>query len=419
MNVIDIKTSLPFFLDRLNELKEPLEALRFILYVRDPRNGLGLRNLGRHGMKWFMLKYPKIFTDHIEKVPKYGRWDDLLYLIPPIFILVSIDYVKKNYLISKKLDLKNILKAQYSVTKLIEDTLKRDVKLMKEFKPVSLCAKWVPTENSSLDKKYSLVKYLCNFMKISPKKYRKNICSPLRKYIGIPETFMCEGKIKSLNISHEPYNFIQKNRKLLGSYFGKSSVEQILNMRQNKLYDDLVSINNKPLDNILWDKILFCNKNSKVKVHIFYNACPTMVTSPNSNLVVMVAYLLNSENVFPLIENSNKLNIPPSPNSFFDILHFYKTLEWTTDTFTENITNKIKSLEGLKIIISNKIYKTDSKYEKDTIYWNTSNKDKPTIVGNIVNGISPSIIEWLVNGASEPYETFSKNKILKMFPLNK
>ena len=114
-----------------------------------------------------MLQY--LFENQHEKfrkvvhlIPEYGRWDDLLSFFP-----------KADYILS-----------------LFCEKLKEDKQLMLEGKPISLCAKWAPSEGDSDDKKYGLVNLICNKMNISKREYRKEYISPLREYLDIVERYM-------------------------------------------------------------------------------------------------------------------------------------------------------------------------------------------------------------------------------------
>ena len=58
------------------------DTIANIFYMRDPRNGKGFREAGRHCYQQLMFNYPNIFKNYIESIPKYGRWDDLYCLFP-------------------------------------------------------------------------------------------------------------------------------------------------------------------------------------------------------------------------------------------------------------------------------------------------------------------------------------------------
>jgi len=119
-------------------------------------------------------------------VEKYGRWKDLQF----------ISYNLKN--IDHKIEM-NII-----AQKLIEDKINLD-----NNKPVSLCAKWAPSENDRNDrqiqfaKKVASVIYGCkDTYKMS--KYRKQYLVPLRKQIDIVESKMCDNKWGAIKYENIP-----------------------------------------------------------------------------------------------------------------------------------------------------------------------------------------------------------------------
>src|SRR5690606_12367335 len=52
----------------------------FILafHLRDIRGGKGEREMGRKAFLYLTEKMPQIMTHVVDKIPEYGRWDDLL-----------------------------------------------------------------------------------------------------------------------------------------------------------------------------------------------------------------------------------------------------------------------------------------------------------------------------------------------------
>lgn len=109
-------------------MNEPDEKMRlFAMFIRDPRLGLGRRNLGRNLMFWTRVKP--------ENVPKCGRYDDLLYIGVK-------DYDYLDVIVSDGLG-----KGDY------------------------LARKWLPRLNTNKE----LAQFICQHYKISEKKYRKII----------------------------------------------------------------------------------------------------------------------------------------------------------------------------------------------------------------------------------------------------
>lgn len=166
--------------------------------TRDPRGGKGERELGRKMLKWLFLEYPIQFNKIFELIPEYGRWDDLL-----IFFTIDRDVELSD----------EHEKIQKSIIKFFAKQLKKDKALMLQGKPISLCAKWAPTEKDSKDKKYQLVDILCKEMKITKTAYRKEYISPLRYYLQIVERYMCLNLWYSIDYSKVPSCAMKKLKK--------------------------------------------------------------------------------------------------------------------------------------------------------------------------------------------------------------
>jgi len=197
--------------------------------TRDPRGGKGERELGRKMLKWLFFNYPNQFTKIFELIPEYGRWDDLLIFFPKY-----LEYQTLTGLTHHKI--------QKSIVKFFANQLKKDKLLMLEGKPISLCAKWAPTENDSKDKKYELVDTLCKEMKITKTEYRKEYISPLRYYLQIVERYMCLNLWSDIDYSKVP-SCAMKNLK---KSFEKHEPE-LFNTWKKKLESGKTKVNAKAL----------------------------------------------------------------------------------------------------------------------------------------------------------------------------
>ena len=175
-----------------------VDTFVLVFQTRDCRGGKGERELGRKMFKWLFLNRDSDFEKVFQLIPEYGRWDDYLELFPN-FLTETLSENQK--LIQKK------------IVKMYADKLKEDIKLMSDGKPVSICAKWCPTENDSDDKKYKLVKTICDEMRITPRQYRKEFVGPLRSYIKIVEKFMCSGQWDQIEFEKVPSCAIKKLKK--------------------------------------------------------------------------------------------------------------------------------------------------------------------------------------------------------------
>ena len=206
--------NIPMFYNYLiNSAKENIiDTFLLIFYIRDCRGGKGERELGRYGFIWLFLNYPSYFHKIMKFLPEYGRWDDIIEIWPKKLELTNINFIRKNYYINDnyKLDIKYLQKIQNESILLIGKQLISDKTNMLKGKPISLCAKWCPTENCSLDIKYSSTKILCKKMGWSLKKYRKEFITPLRKYLKIVEIFMCNYNWEKIDFNKVPICCMKK-----------------------------------------------------------------------------------------------------------------------------------------------------------------------------------------------------------------
>jgi len=108
-------------------------------------------------------------------------------------------------------------KVEQAVWSFIDDQLKQDIKNMKAGNSVSLCAKWLPSENTSSQTTRQLAKKTREALELSPRKYRK-ILSALRRYIDVLEVKMCAGEWKDIDFEKVPSKASLNYRKAFGKH---------------------------------------------------------------------------------------------------------------------------------------------------------------------------------------------------------
>ena len=156
---------------------DPLLALRWLFYARDIRMGMGERRLFRECYK--VLPVPAAVAN-LTNIPFYGRWDDLVSLFGVMGSVVDEAVVR---IISAQLDM--------------------DLLSMERGGPVSLLAKWMPSENASSMESKRLARKLAKALDLSFKEYRK-ILSSLRGYIDVVESRMCSGDWSGIDYEKVP-----------------------------------------------------------------------------------------------------------------------------------------------------------------------------------------------------------------------
>ena len=175
--------------------EDALDTLKLVFYMRDCRGGKGERDLFHLAMKWLIDNHPEDLLINLELIPGYGRWEDLLRHIN----------VEKGGIGQK-------------IAEMFSKQLLEDYAAMQEGKPVSLCAKWAPTENCKHDKKFSATKIICKALGVNMEQYRKRFISPLREYINIVERFMCSNKWSEITYSKVPGNAMNKLKKAFAKH---------------------------------------------------------------------------------------------------------------------------------------------------------------------------------------------------------
>ncbi len=155
-------------------------ALEYLFYLGDVREGLGERKSFRACFNYIIENHPEIAKAVMNLVPYYNRWDS---------VLCMLDF--------------NDSEADKAVIAFLKKQLKTDKADMKCGKPISLCAKWMPSINASSDEKRAYAKYICKKFEWTQRKYRKTL-SKLRKYLDVVERKMSAKKWSDINYETVP-----------------------------------------------------------------------------------------------------------------------------------------------------------------------------------------------------------------------
>ena len=155
-----------------------LLAIKWLFYAADVRGGLGERRLFRICFKYLASEHEEIAKRLLNLIPEYTRWDNLIILLEDKLLVNDIICIIKNQ-------------------------LTEDIHNMKNNKPVSLLAKWMPSINTSSNKTKNLARIIINKLRCSKALYRKTLSS-LRKYLKIVEVSMCAKEWGSIDYSAVP-----------------------------------------------------------------------------------------------------------------------------------------------------------------------------------------------------------------------
>lgn len=159
-------------------------TLKWLLYLRDVRNGVGERKSFRDFMQYLCSSHEEIALKFIENIDiaEYGRWDDYVYL----------------YFAIKSKKIKDV------IINIIKNQLKNDLVNCKNEKNVSLLAKWMPSVNASSENTKKQAKILYRKLGMKDEKTYRSILSVLRKYIDVVETKMSSNKWDEIEYSTVP-----------------------------------------------------------------------------------------------------------------------------------------------------------------------------------------------------------------------
>lgn len=166
--------------------EDPLLATRLMFYTRDVRGGLGERDSFRSMLKQLSMHHPEVVANNIDKIPFYGRWDDL-------FTLMGTP-------------------AEGAMWMLIRDQINSDIENANQGKPISLLAKWMPSINASSKEKIRLANTIAKAFGLTPAQYRKYM-SALRDYLNVLETRMSKQEWDKIAYNQVPSRAMAKYRK--------------------------------------------------------------------------------------------------------------------------------------------------------------------------------------------------------------
>ena len=137
-----------------------LLALKWLFFAADVRGGMGERRLFRVCLRFLAETEPAITIKLLPLVAEYTRWDNLLCLLDTPL--------------------------QGEVCSLLKGQIDEDLSSMQAGKPISLCAKWLPSVNATSARSKSYAKLLMRAWNMTGKTYRKTL-SALRTYLKIVE----------------------------------------------------------------------------------------------------------------------------------------------------------------------------------------------------------------------------------------
>ena len=161
--------------------ESPVYAIKCLTYLRDIAEGQGERRFFRICLKWLGMYHPEVARRNMRAwvEDNFIRWDDLFVLF----------------------DTNN----ERDVMNLINDQLIADMHAYQSSKnaPVSLCAKWMPSENTSSSDTRHKARKVIQALGVTPRNYRKML-SMLRERIQVVERLMSQNRWEEIDFSKLP-----------------------------------------------------------------------------------------------------------------------------------------------------------------------------------------------------------------------
>lgn len=159
--------------------EDPNYAMKLLFYMRDIREGQGMRRVFRICCNWLASSHRDVLCRNLQYISEYGRWDDLIYLFY------------------------NQPDVRDEAGKIILNQLKADVIAVRDGGNVSLLGKWMPSNNASSKTTKNMAYALSTYFHMTPKFYRKTL-TYLRKHIDVVECKMSDNNWDKIKYSTVP-----------------------------------------------------------------------------------------------------------------------------------------------------------------------------------------------------------------------
>ncbi len=161
--------------------EDPDLAMRILFFGRDVRGGLGERRVFRVIMRRLSDDRPESVRNNIERIPEYGRYDDLLALMGTA--------------------------CEEDAVRLIRNRLQKDMDSQAD---ISLLAKWLPSVNASNQDTVRTAKRIARSLGMNDAQYRK-VLSGLRRKLRLLENHLRE-RDYSFDYAKQPSRALFKYR---------------------------------------------------------------------------------------------------------------------------------------------------------------------------------------------------------------
>ena len=247
--------------------EDKLLATKMAFYARDIRSGgLGERRTARTIWKFLARNYPDVMSKNVGYIPVFGRWDDLYCLIDTDVMPVAWDLIRRQF--------------------------NEDRKNMKDGKPISIMAKWLPSVNASSSITVANGKKTAVNLGLSQAEYRKML-SKMRAYIDVTERKMSANAWKDIEYANVCSNAMNRYRQAFYKHDEKRFKEYINSVSKGETkinastlfpYDIVEKYTNKIFSG--WDA-RECDIDPVLEAQ--WNALPDYLAESNSGNVMIMA----------------------------------------------------------------------------------------------------------------------------------
>lgn len=183
---------------------------KWLFFAGDVRGGMGERRLFRLCLTFLAHYEPNTALKILPLVPEYTRWDNYLVLLD--------SPLREN------------------VCQILKTQLEKDIADMKESKPISLLAKWMPSINASSSETRQYALTLLKFFGWSAKEYRQTLSS-LRAYLKVVEVSMSDKRWSDIDYEAVPSkaNLIYRDAFLRNDFERRFRYLQVLGTGKAKI----------------------------------------------------------------------------------------------------------------------------------------------------------------------------------------
>ena len=204
-------------------LENPIQTLQILLNCRDCRSGKGERQIVLHCLSWLRKHKPKTYVKNLPLFLKVGYYQDLLNL--------AIEAEKQQQPLLGNNDLIEL--------EMFAEQLKNDHSSFVLKEPITLAAKWAPTEDHADDREYEFASRIAKILfpnekhSYTMKAYRNHL-TDLRAYLKIVESQMAHDEWSLIEYGKVP----AKSHRLHTSAFKKHDLDRynlyLENINNNK-----------------------------------------------------------------------------------------------------------------------------------------------------------------------------------------